>query len=83
MDVQEKQSLSPGLRWLIRLFIAVALALMINVIGLFIMLMFIQTDGDALVRRYLVDGHADFLLVTGGLALLLLPLVSRIPFKVE
>ncbi len=80
---EDKQVFSPVVRWALICFISVAVALMINVVGFFILLMFLKTDSDAMLMHYLFDTHRDFMLVTAGLFVLLLPFVRRIPFSVD
>ena len=83
MSEKQHSSIHPAFRWAIILFLSAAFALMINVVGFFILLMFLQNGDDTLVKHYLIDTHDKFFAVTGGLMLVLIPFVKRIPFKVE
>ena len=83
MSETQNSSMHPALRWAVILFISAAFALMMNVVGFFIFLMSQQNGDDSLLKSYLFESHEKFFAVTGVLMLVLIPLVKRIPFKVE
>jgi hypothetical protein len=69
--------------WLMIIFISIAFAVFTNVLLFFIALIFVQVDGDGLATWYLGGDNHYFLWISMVLVVLYIPLVRKIPSKLE
>jgi hypothetical protein len=82
MAMSEKKNKSAA-HWVMIIFISFAMGMFANGLVFYLILMFGKIDGDAWVEWYFGGDHHYFIGISLLLAVLFMPLVNKIPNRLE